>query len=47
MTVDFKDYYKILGFAREAGRDKFERVFRKLARGGYLTMLLREQRETR
>src|ERR671916_518561 len=30
--MDYKDYYKILGIAREASQDEIKRVYRRLAR---------------
>ena len=30
--MDFKDYYKVMGVARDAGQDEIKRVYRKLAR---------------
>jgi curved DNA-binding protein len=30
--MDFKDYYKIMGVARDAGQDEIKRVYRRLAR---------------
>ena len=32
MSVEFKDYYKILGVARNAGEEEIRKAFRKLAR---------------
>lgn len=32
MAVDFKDYYSVLGVAREASQDEVKQAFRKLAR---------------
>src|SRR5438270_3013688 len=32
MPVEFKDYYKTLGVAREASQDDIRKAFRKLAR---------------
>ena len=31
-TMEYKDYYKILGVAREATGDEVKRAYRKLAR---------------
>src|SRR5688572_29438201 len=30
--MDYKDYYKILGIARDASQDEIKRVYRRLAR---------------
>src|SRR5271163_198239 len=32
MPIEFKDYYKTLGVAREASEDEIKKAFRKLAR---------------
>src|SRR5271163_3171705 len=32
MPIEFKDYYKTLGVAREASQDEIKKAFRKLAR---------------
>ena len=32
MAVEFKDYYKTLGIARDASADDIKKAFRKLAR---------------
>ncbi|MCB1791586.1 MAG: DnaJ domain-containing protein, partial [Gammaproteobacteria bacterium] len=30
--MDYKDYYAVLGVARDAGQDEIKRAYRKLAR---------------
>ena len=32
MSVEYKDYYKILGVGREASKDEIAKAFKKLAR---------------